>query len=127
MAKTKQPKGSFGRHLRSLRKARGLTQEQFSASSGLSQDTVRRLEHMSFSPSLSTLSKVADGLDLRLSTLFLGHDLGERDLGRELRDLMARRSDSEVQLATRLLRALFAELHAAKADGVSIWDADIRP
>jgi transcriptional regulator with XRE-family HTH domain len=127
MGKNKRGRDTFGRYVRSLRRARGLTQAEFSTLCGLSEDTIRRLEHMSFSPSLVTVSKLADGLELSLSTLFWGHDLGKRDLGRELRDLLARRSASEVELATRLLRALFAGLDAAKADGVSIWSPDARP
>ncbi|HLT35877.1 MAG TPA: helix-turn-helix transcriptional regulator, partial [Enhygromyxa sp.] len=45
----------FGRHVRSLRRARGMTQEVLAQRSGLSADTIRRLEHGSFSPSLETL------------------------------------------------------------------------
>ncbi|HLT36771.1 MAG TPA: helix-turn-helix transcriptional regulator, partial [Enhygromyxa sp.] len=59
----------FGRHVRSLRRARGMTQEVLAQRSGLSADTIRRLEHGSFSPSLETLRKLCHGLDLMLSTL----------------------------------------------------------
>lgn len=100
----------FGRHLRSLRRARGLTQDQLAERSGLSADTIRRLEHGSFSPTLDTLRKLCIGLDLLLSTLFESFELGVRDEHRELLDLIARRSPREIGLASRLLRALFDEL-----------------
>lgn len=127
MARAKPKRDRFGRHVRSLRAARGLTQQEFAERSGLASDTIRRIEQTEFSPSLNTLSKLVDGLELRLSTLFLGEELGERDLARELRDLVERQSPRDAQLGIEALRVLFAELDAAKADGVSIWDADPTP
>ena len=100
----------FGMHVRSLRRARGLTQDALAERSGLSADTIRRLEHGSFSPSLETLRKLCLGLDLMFSTLFESFELGARDESRELVDLLATRSPRELVLATRVLRALFDEL-----------------
>ncbi|PRP98523.1 helix-turn-helix domain-containing protein [Enhygromyxa salina] len=80
---------SFGRHIRSCRRARGLTQEALADLSGLSPDTIRRLEHGSFSPSLDTLRKLCMGFDMLLSTLFESFELGERDGPRELVDALA--------------------------------------
>ena len=104
----------FGRHLRSLRRGRKLTQQEVAERSNLSPDTIRRLEHGSFSPSRETLRKVATGLDMRLSTLFSSYELAERDIRRELVDLVERRSDRDIRLATRVLRTLFAELNGFK-------------
>jgi transcriptional regulator with XRE-family HTH domain len=101
---------SFGRHVRSLRRARGMTQEVLAERCGLSADTIRRLEHGSFSPSLDTLRKLVGGLEISLTTLFEGYDLGERNEARELIDLLAAKSPAMVRLALRVLRALFAEL-----------------
>jgi transcriptional regulator with XRE-family HTH domain len=100
----------FGRHVRSLRRARGMTQEVLAERCGLSSDTIRRLEHGSFSPSLDTLNKLCGGLDLMMSTLFESYELGERSEARELVDLLLRRSPRERLLALAVLRALFAEL-----------------
>lgn len=108
---------SFGRHVRSLRRARGLTQEQLAERSGLSTDTIRRLEHGSFSPSLDTLRKLCAGLDLQLHTLFESFELGDRDVTRELRDLILTRRPREIRLACKLLRALFDELDGEGEDG----------
>lgn len=113
----------FGRHVRSLRRARGLTQEVLAERSGLSADTIRRLEHGAFSPSLETLRKLCVGLDLNLSTLFEGFELGTRNEGRELADLLAFRTSRELVLATRVLRALFEELDAIAAEPSDEQDA----
>ncbi|HLT35768.1 MAG TPA: helix-turn-helix domain-containing protein [Enhygromyxa sp.] len=103
---------SFGRHVLSLRRARGMTQEVLAERSGLAVDTIRRLEHGSFSPSLDTLRKLCMGLDLMLSTLFESFELGARDESRELIDLLATRTPRELILATTVLRSLFDELDA---------------
>lgn len=100
---------SFGSHVRSLRRARGMTQELLAERSQLSADTIRRLEHGSFSPSLETLRKLCMGLDLMLSTLFESFDVGDRNHARELLDLLSGRSPRELMLAMRVLRALFEE------------------
>ena len=107
---------AFGKHVRSLRRARGQTQEDLAHTSGLSADTIRRLEHGSFSPSLTTLVKLCKGLGLRLSTLFEAFELGTVDERRELMDLLATRSAREITLATRLLRTLFDELDVVADD-----------
>ncbi len=100
----------FGQHIRALRRARGLTQEGLAERSGLSADTIRRLEHGSFSPSLATLRKLCVGFELLLSTLFESFELGERNERRELMDLLASCSPRELSLATRVLRALIDAL-----------------
>ena len=114
----------FGKHVRSLRRARGMTQEVLAERSGLSADTIRRLEHGSFSPSLETLRKLCAGLNLRLSSMFEAFELGTRDETRELIDLLLCRSPREIVLATRVLRALFDELDEMKADNDTTTDSD---
>ena len=89
-----------------------MTQEVLAERSALSADTIRRLEHGSFSPSLETLRKLCVGLDLMLSTLFESFELGARNESRELADLLATRTPRELVMATRVLRSLFDELDA---------------
>lgn len=52
---------------------------------GLSPDTIRRIERNAESPN-ATLQQLADGLEIRLSTLFEAYEVGARDLARELAD-----------------------------------------
>ena len=117
----------FGRHVRSLRRVRGLTQEVLAERSGLSADTIRRLEHGSFSPSLETLRKLCIGLDLMVSTLFESFELGARNESRELVDLLATRTPRELTMATMVLRALFDELDAIAAEAAAAVDVDASP
>jgi len=102
----------FGRHVRSLRKARGLTQEQLAEQADLSADTIRRLENGGFSPSRATLRKLCCGLELRLSTLFESYELGERNELRELVDLVATRPACEIKYAHKILQNAFRALDA---------------
>lgn len=108
----KKPKGqrvptaddlAFGRHMRSCRRARGLTQETLAECSQLSADTIRRLEHGSFSPSLDTLRKLSHGMRLELSTVFAGFELRERDVAREVVDAVSSLTVEEQQMLLRLL------------------------
>jgi transcriptional regulator with XRE-family HTH domain len=87
-----------------------MTQEVLAERCDLSADTIRRLEHGSFSPSLDTLRKLCNGLELRLSTLFESYELGERLELRELIDMIANRSPRYIALAIKVLRTLFEEL-----------------
>lgn len=103
------PGPTFGKHIRGLRCCRGLTQELLAERCALSTDTIRRLEYGSFSPSLATLCKLCAGLQLRLSTLFESFELGTRDLGRELLDLLAPRSERELEIVIAVVRALLAQ------------------
>ena len=78
----------LGRHVHSCRKARGLTQEGLAERSGLAVDTIRRLEHDSFSPSLDTLIKLCGGFDLSLATFFEGYEPGRRNRSREFAEVI---------------------------------------
>ena len=83
-----------------------MTQEVLAERSGLSADTIRRLEHGNFSPSLDTLRKLCDGLDLMLSTLFASFEIGEADHGSEIADLLSKMTPRKLRLGLRLLRSL---------------------
>lgn len=96
----------FGRHLRSLRKARGLTQELLAERSDLSSDTIRRLEAGSFSPSLNTLTGLAIGLRLRLSTLFKSYEDGDLTLEHQIAEMLVGRSIEELETLMKVLRVL---------------------
>jgi transcriptional regulator with XRE-family HTH domain len=99
----------FGAHVRSLRDARHLTQEALAERSELSVDAIRRIERGGFSPSLNTLSALAHGLDVSLSTLFTTFERGRRDEVAEVADYLSARTAREVRVAWRVVRALFDE------------------
>lgn len=105
--------GRFGEHLRVLRGERNLTQEELANRAAVSVDSIRRIERGELSPSLSTVMKLADGLDLRLRTLFTGLE-GERcaptPLVEQICDLLHRLSPNEVRRARRVLQAMLAPI-----------------
>ncbi len=105
----------FGKHVRSLRRARGVTQDALAQRSGLSADTIRRVEHGSFSASIDTLRKLCSGLGVAPSTLFESFELGRHDDRRELIDLIATRNTAELALVARIIRVLLDELDTLAA------------
>lgn len=61
---------TLARELIRLRLAKGLTQEQLAAKVHTKQAGIARLESGSYLPSLSTIRKVADGLDAEVNVTF---------------------------------------------------------
>lgn len=101
--------GRFGAKVRALRGERNLTQEELAQRSEISVDSIRRIERGELSPSLSTLIKLAEGLDLRLRTLFSGLDNETRQptpLVDQICDFLHHLSPNEVVRARRVLRAM---------------------
>lgn len=105
----------FGRFVRRLRKARGLTQEQLAERAELSSDTIRRLETGSFSPSLDTLVKLNTGLRLDFSTLFVAFEQREMGPDRELLAMARSLTPAEQVTALRVFSFL-ADLLGGVAD-----------
>ena len=94
----------LGMHLRELRLARGLTQDLLAEAAGVSPDSIRRIEHGGFSPSLEIVWRIVCGMDLEMSTMFAAFEAGRRDVSRECIDALTRLSDDE---KAQLLRMLF--------------------
>ncbi len=99
----------FGRYVRGQRRDRGLTQEQLAERCELSSDAIRRIEGGRLSPTLTTLGKLAHGLDINLSTLFVGVERARRPVASEVADYLSRRTPKECELAWRVVRSLFVE------------------
>jgi transcriptional regulator with XRE-family HTH domain len=99
----------FGKHIRSLRRARGITQDVLAVRSKLSADTIRRIEHGSFSASIDTLRKLCNGLNLSPATIFESFEVGRSDDLRELIDLISDRPAVQLKILTRVIRVLIDE------------------
>ncbi len=97
----------FGLRIRELRKLREHTQEHLAERSGLSVDGIRRIERGAFSPSLDTIDRLCRGLEITIPTLFDGLKSKQSRSVAEIADYLAHRQPAEVELAWRLLRALF--------------------
>jgi transcriptional regulator with XRE-family HTH domain len=55
---------AFGRNLRSLRKAKGVSQEELEFNSGLSKNVVGNLERGEANPTLTTIKALAKALGI---------------------------------------------------------------
>jgi transcriptional regulator with XRE-family HTH domain len=93
-----------------------LTQEQLAERSDLSCDAIRRIENGRLSPTLASLTKLAAGLELELSTLFAAIERPRRGLTAEVADYLSRRTPKECELAWRVLRALFDDGHGPRSE-----------
>jgi transcriptional regulator with XRE-family HTH domain len=69
---TERDANLFGRNLCLLRRRRGHSQEQLAARSGLSRDTIHKLEGGKRSPRLATLLTLADTLSVDPCELLKG-------------------------------------------------------
>lgn len=105
---------AFGEHIRLLRTDRLMTQDQLAARSGLSVDSVRRIERGELSPSLATVTKLAHGLQIRLVTLFTAMERPHALDVHQICDLLSHRSQGEVERAHRVLRAMLATSDAGE-------------
>jgi len=61
----------FGKNLQKLREAKGLSTRQFAYEAEISHSSVGRLEAGLSNPTLTTLIKIADALDVDLNVLGL--------------------------------------------------------
>jgi transcriptional regulator with XRE-family HTH domain len=104
VARDQQLARQFGQHLLSLRRSRKLTQEVLADAAGLSADTIRRLEHGAFSPSLHTLRRICHGLGIQLSTLFTSFELDEPRVAQEVLDLFGQLSLAEQRAVVQFIR-----------------------
>ncbi len=62
----------FGKNLRKLREAKGLSTRQFAYEADISHSSVGRLEAGLSNPSLTTLLKIANALEIDLNKLVPG-------------------------------------------------------
>jgi len=96
----------FGRYIRQLREERGLTQSELATRAGLAVDSVRRTERGQLSPSLRSLAKIAEGMEISLHSLFGGYESPGSFLADRICDLLANRRPEDVLSARRVIVAL---------------------
>jgi transcriptional regulator with XRE-family HTH domain len=106
-------KNELGARAKAMRERRGLTQEQLAELSGLASDTIRRLEHSTFSPSHRTLSKLAAGLGVPLTSL-LNDDLDQAD---DLAECIRALPEREFRIACAMVKVLARLAVGQPADG----------
>jgi transcriptional regulator with XRE-family HTH domain len=82
----------IGEHIRRLRSDRGLSVRAFAARTGFSPSFISQLENGQVSPSLGSLQKIAEALDVTLGEFFAAAETGDEPLIVRLED--RRRLDS---------------------------------
>ena len=98
----------FGQRLRSLRQARGLTQERLGELADLNYKYLGSVERGERNPSLLVLERIAIALEVELSDLFrFAHEeTSPKALRTSLDHLLATANVEQLQMACKLLRAL---------------------
>jgi transcriptional regulator with XRE-family HTH domain len=71
---------SLSERLRYLRESRNLTQKELALLAGVSQPTIAHIEKNTKDPSVATLDKIAQALDIHIGTLFTTNDVFVFDL-----------------------------------------------
>ena len=61
---------NVGKHIQKLRELKGISQQDLAAKCNFEKSNMSRLESGRVNPTLSTLGKVADALDVTLAELF---------------------------------------------------------
>jgi len=98
----------FGKRLRSLRRAKDMTQEQVAERAGLSLQSVGEIERGRGNPTLVNVERLSDALDVELTELF---DLGDVKMTREqaVQEILARlegATEEQVRALLMMVRVL---------------------
>ncbi|GKS59797.1 hypothetical protein YTPLAS18_33240 [Nitrospira sp.] len=97
----------LGRRIKEIRKARRLTQEALAERIALSAQYLSRIESGYQSPSVETLARLADSLEVELWELF---QFGDGDTVKELREAVRKVAqegdEKQLRLALKVLRAV---------------------
>jgi transcriptional regulator with XRE-family HTH domain len=102
---------SLGGRIRSLRKAKGLSQEALGERSGLNPKYIGQIERAETNPSVETLQRIAEGLGVDLSDLFAFLPGKRRAQGHEpiLEEIISLARDQDIR-TVRLVRDMVREL-----------------
>jgi transcriptional regulator with XRE-family HTH domain len=97
----------LGARLKEIRRARGFTQEALAEKVDLTPQYLSRLESGHQSPSVKTVAKLAEALNVELWELFdLGHQGSVKEVRVKLRKLIQESSEEKLRLGLKVLHAL---------------------
>lgn len=98
----------LGRRIRTLRKAKGLTQEQLGEASGVNYKFLGSLERGVENPSVATLEKIATALEVELMELFRYHheEANPDKLKKIITDLIKDEKGERLQLILKIIKAI---------------------
>ena len=99
--------GRLGARIKELRKLRRFTQERLAEKTEISPQYLSRLEVGQQSPSIETLAKLAEALDVELWEVFdFGHLADIRDLRATMTKIMKEGDERAIRLAVKVVRAV---------------------
>jgi transcriptional regulator with XRE-family HTH domain len=96
-----KPKVNIGEVIRSYRGARGLSQGDIERRTGLLRCYLSRVENGHTVPSLETLAKIAEAMDMALADFFPG---AETTHDRETQKMLGELSDDEIRFLSEIKR-----------------------
>ncbi len=97
----------LGRRIKELRKLRKLTQEKLAEQTEISYRFLSRLEVGHKSPSIETLTRLAEALDVELWELFdFGHVADVQELRKTMRKLTQECDKRTLKLVVKVMRAI---------------------
>ena len=99
----------FGRKVRSVREANGLSRETAAERAGISANYLGEIERGEKWPSLEVIVTLASSLDSQPSSFFefSAEETDPRVLQKKLASLLATRDMEQLQVALRLIKAVF--------------------
>jgi len=99
----------FGSRIRSLREAADVSRERAAEAAEINANYLGEIERGEKWPSIEVIQRLADTLKVSPSLFFEfeGEELDQSALRTKVNEILARRSTEDLQLAMRVLRALF--------------------
>jgi transcriptional regulator with XRE-family HTH domain len=97
----------LGARIKALRKSRGFSQEQLAEKSEITPKYLSRLEVGQQSPSIETLGKLAEALNVELWELCdFGHEGTHKELQETLRKIIHESDEKKLRVAVKVFRAV---------------------
>ena len=100
-----------GKHIRAIRQAQGLTQEQVGERAGLNYKFVGLIERGDRNPSAESLEKLAKGLNVLVGDFFpdTSSRTNREKLIQSILGILGDKDPKELRLAKRMLEAMFTD------------------
>ncbi len=97
----------FGGRIKSLREAKGWTQEKLAEKMDISSNYLSSMERGKENPTFDMLIKFADALKVEMWEMFdFGHEVGLKELRESLNKLSKEADEDKLRTAVKLLRAV---------------------
>ncbi len=97
----------FGRRIKELRKAKGLTQEQLAEVLGVYQKQVGNIETGQFFTTMPKLEKIANSLDVEIMDLFnFEHQKTKEELTKEIENYLKNADEEKIRLFYKIITAI---------------------